>query len=114
MLPKEEHEQRMELYRKGMTDRQIAEQCFLCTGAIRNWRNQMGLPSNHPRNKLTSAEEETMEQMYRAGASDGQIARETGRCLSTVQSWRRRNGLPGNYGKGGKPIHERRANQSAG
>ena len=106
MLPKEEHEQRMELYRKGMTDREIAEQCFLSRGAVHNWRTRMGLPAHRARKPLSRAENETMLRMYRAGASDGQIARETGRCLSTVQSWRRRNGLPGNHGKGGRLIHE--------
>lgn len=104
MLPREEHERRMVLYRDGLNDREIADQVHVTPEAITFWRKNHGLTANTPRSKITPAMEAEMLRMYQDGMSDGQISQESGMKKATVVSWRRRNGLPGNYGKGGKPT----------
>lgn len=104
MLTREENRRRMELYRKGLNDKEIGDRLFLTPTTIVYWRKKNGLHPNWARNNLTEQELEIMERMYRARASDSQIANEIGRCVSTVRSWRRRNDLPGNFGRGGKPT----------
>ena len=104
MLPREEHERRMVLYRDGLNDREIADQVHVTTEAISAWRRTNGLPAHNQHRKVTPEMEAEMRKLHREGASDSQIAKEIGRCVSTIRSWRRRNGLPGNYGTGGKPT----------
>lgn len=104
MLPNEEHERRMALYRDGLNDREIADQVHVTPEAITFWRKNHGLTANIPRRKITPSMEAEMPRMYQDGMSDGQIAKTIGLVKNTVLSWRRRNGLPGNYGKGGKPT----------
>ena len=104
MLPNEEHERRMALYRDGLNDREIADQVHVCPEAITAWRRTRGLPAHTPHRKITPDTEAEMLRMYQSGMSDGQISQESGMKKATVVSWRRRNGLPWNYGKGGKPT----------
>lgn len=47
-LPKEEHANRLALYNKGFTDRQIADELQCTISAINNWRRRYDLPSNKP------------------------------------------------------------------
>lgn len=104
MLPREEHERRMVLYRDGLNDRKIADQVHVTPEAITFWRKNHGLTAHTPHRKITPDTEAEMLRMYQDGMSDGQISQESGMKKATVVSWRRRNGLPGNYGKGGKPT----------
>ena len=110
MLPKEEHEQRMELYRRGMTDREIADQVYVTPEAITFWRKNHGLTANIPRRKITPSMEAEMLRMYQDGMSDGQISKESGMKKATVVSWRRRRGLAANFRQGERVKHEHWSN----
>lgn len=41
-----DHEFAMELYRRGLTDAEIAKQSGVRSGAVCKWRNKLGLPPN--------------------------------------------------------------------
>lgn len=43
-LPADEEEKRLNLYRRGLTDKEIAEKLFLGLTTIQNWRRFRGLP----------------------------------------------------------------------
>lgn len=105
MLPNEEHERRMALYRDGLNDREIADQVHVTPEAITFWRKNHGLTANTPRSKITPGMEVEMLRMYQDGMSDGQIAKTIGLVKNTVLSWRRRRGLRANFKRGGEPIH---------
>ena len=100
MLPREEHERRMVLYRDGLNDREIADQVHVTPEAITFWRKNHGLTANTPRSKITPAMEAEMLRMHQDGMSDGQISQESGMKKATVVSWRRRRGLAANFKKG--------------
>ncbi len=100
MLPREEHERRMVLYRDGLNDREIADQVHVTTEAITFWRKNHGLTANTPRSKITPAMEAEMLRMHQDGMSDGQISQESGMKKATVVSWRRRRGLAANFKQG--------------
>lgn len=86
MLPREEHERRMVLYRDGLNDREIADQVHVTTEAITFWRKNHGLTANTPRSKITPAMEAEMLRMHQDGMSDGQISQESGMKKATVVS----------------------------
>ena len=100
MLPREEHERRMVLYRDGLNDREIADQVHVTPEAITFWRKNHGLTANTPRSKITPGMEVEMLRMYQDGMSDGQISQESGMKKATVVSWRRRRGLAANFKQG--------------
>lgn len=103
MLPREEHERRMVLYRDGLNDREIADQVHVTPEAITFWRKNHGLTANTPQSKITPAMEAEMLRMHQDGMSDGQISQESGMKKATVVSWRRRRGLAANFKQGERP-----------
>lgn len=103
MLPREEHERRMVLYRDGLNDREIADQVHVTPEAITFWRKNHGLTANTPRSKITPDMEAEMLRMHQDGMSDGQISQESGMKKATVVSWRRRRGLAANFKQGERP-----------
>lgn len=46
VLSQEEQRKRMELYMKGLNDREISELCGVSTSTISHWRNRKHLPPN--------------------------------------------------------------------
>ena len=44
-----DHEFAMELYRRGLTDAEIAKQSGVYVKTVGKWRNRMGLPANKKR-----------------------------------------------------------------
>lgn len=100
MLPREEHERRMVLYRDGLNDREIADQVHVTPEAITFWRKNHGLTANTPRSKITPDMGAEMLRMHQDGMSDGQISQESGMKKATVVSWRRRRGLAANFKQG--------------
>ena len=110
MLPREEHERRMVLYRDGLNDREIADQVHVTPEAITFWRKNHGLTANTPRSKITPAMEAEMLRMHQDGMSDGQISQESGMKKATVVSWRRRRGLAANFKQGERAKHEHWSN----
>ena len=110
MLPREEHERRMVLYRDGLNDREIADQVHVTPEAITFWRKNHGLTANTPRCKITPDMEAEMLRMHQDGMSDGQISQESGMKKATVVSWRRRRGLAANFKQGERAKHEHWSN----
>lgn len=110
MLPREEHERRMVLYRDGLNDREIADQVHVTPEAITFWRKNHGLTANTPRSKITPDMEAEMLRMHQDGMSDGQISQESGMKKATVVSWRRRRGLAANFRQGERVKHEHWSN----
>lgn len=105
MLTQEEHARRMELYRAGLSDREMAEKLFLSQVTIQYWRKKHNLPRNSRRRGVTQDEADRMMELYRKGLSDKKIARQVGRAACTVGNWRARNGLKPHYRKyGGKYV----------
>lgn len=103
MLPREEHERRMVLYRDGLNDREIADQVHVTTEAIAAWRRTNGLPAHNQHRKVTPEMEAEMRKLHRDGASDGQIAKALGMPKPTVAAWRYRKNLKANFArKGGR------------
>ena len=110
MLPREEHERRMVLYRDGLNDREIADQVHVTPEAITFWRKNHGLTANTLRSKITPDMEAEMLRMHQDGMSDGQISQESGMKKATVVSWRRRRGLAANFKQGERAKHEHWSN----
>lgn len=100
MIPKEEHQSRMDLYRQGFSDRRIAEQVCVGKDAIVKWRRKHKLQPNFPKNRITPETEAEMRRLHREGLTDKGIAETLGLPKSTVGSWRRRKGLESNGMRG--------------
>ena len=100
MLPREEHERRLALYRDGLNDREIAEKLYLTASAITYWRHINGLSPNDHRRKITAAMEQELFRLYQNGGSDGQIAKAVNLSKGTILSWRQRRGLAANFKQG--------------
>jgi len=84
--------QRMELYVKGLTDKQIAAAVGVKSDTITKWRDK-----NHlPRRKLKI---ENRMNMYLSGLSDTEIATKEGTNIQQVSSWRYLHKLPCNRAK---------------
>ena len=68
-----DHEFAMELYRRGLTDAEIAKQSGVLSGAVQKWRNKLGLPPNKAkrRGKLSPLTRDAMEAR-RLGLTYGQ------------------------------------------
>ena len=68
-----DHEFAMELYRRGLTDAEIAKQSGVLSGAVQKWRNKLGLPPNKAkrREKLSPLARDAMEAR-RLGLTYGQ------------------------------------------
>lgn len=63
-----------ELYQKGMSDKEIAENCGVSTTTVRNWRKRAGLVANYGKKKeryLTPLEKDAIAAR-KAGLSYGQ------------------------------------------
>ena len=67
-----DHEFAMELYRRGLTDAEIAKQSGVRSGAVCKWRNKLGLPANKKRRlKMSPLAHDAMEAR-RLGLTYGQ------------------------------------------
>ena len=95
---KERHKKRMELYRKGLSDREIAEETEHTSPAIYQWRKKYGLPSNWRKSR-----EEKRLEMYHNGHTDFAMAKIEGVEISTIAKWRKKYGLSANNVKSKSP-----------
>ena len=86
-LPEQEHRRRLELYHQGLTDREIAEQVFVCKETIRAWRIANGLPGRRGGPLLTQGERKRRAELLASGKSISQIARELGITRWSVYKW---------------------------
>ena len=134
-IKKARDEERMALYRQGLSDRAIAQKLGLTSSTIRIWRVDQGLPTNiktgRPRQDQQEelreqkameeariqkekedarrAKDEARMELYRQGLSDMAIARRLGMSQNGIHKWRTARGLPPN-GRSGIPRKEEQTN----
>lgn len=91
--------QRMELYKAGKSDREIAEVVECSPDNIATWRGKQGLPP-HPgkaEGRHVPPEQEAMRmELYKQGLTDSQAAKQCGLTTMGFARWRQRHKLPGN------------------
>jgi len=81
----------MELYKQGLSDRQIGKLQGVTGNAIHLWRKNHGLKANWAVKKA-----ESKMGLYKQGLYDTQIAERLGVTRAAVYAWRRDRGLPSN------------------
>lgn len=106
MISCSEHNERMRLYRAGMSDQEIAKALYVNRNSIYYWRKQNGLPSQNPRKRINREQESIMLEMYQSGASDEAISQIIQKSRMTVCAWRWRKKLPANKNKAGRRRKE--------
>ena len=100
MTKEEMDAKRMELYRKGWSDREIGDAVGIGPEGVLKWRKKHGLKANwahgFPNEILKARREEDHKNrmsLYLSGATDREIGMALGIRESTVQKWRSRNRL---------------------
>lgn len=109
---------RMELYKQGLNDMQIAKKLNTDASSIWGWRNRLGLPHNAVKGKIgnrtpkgtNQANHEERLKLYNQGLMDYQIAERLYVEPVTIYCWRRKNGLPA-HGQGGAKVSEQENNR---
>lgn len=102
-ISNDENERRLELYNKGYTDRQIANELHYSVCTIFQWRRKRGLKANNPQIKrLTKNDQKFRMDLYNKGFGDLKIASACGVTKSAITQWRRKNNLISNKKKGNK------------
>ncbi len=92
-----EHEERLELYNKGLTDEKIGDQLYLSRRTIQAWRAKHSLPTHRPNvPNRDKGEHARRLDLYRQGYSDREIAERLGWSTECIAGWRRRNNLKPN------------------
>lgn len=100
MLNKEEHNERLKLYKQGLSDAKIAQILFLSTSAIFHWRRKANLPVNlSPKTyaKIDNKENMKRYRLYCNGLSDREIAKRCDVSPHAINSWRYHRGLQSNH-----------------
>jgi len=82
---------RLELYQKGYTDLEIADELGVEPKTIQWWRGRFRLLPNKPKDPRLV--------LYEQGFTDIEIAEELDIPLTNVRPWRRKHDLPPNIGK---------------
>ena len=76
-LPALEHAARMELYLRGLTDKEIGKRLFLAPQTVHRWRKSRGLPCNHKRTD-TKLDYARMQYLLESGLLPSQVVRKMG------------------------------------
>lgn len=84
--------QRLELYKSGCTDAEIALLCGTGVSSVERWRRLNGLPINSAR----TPEYDIRRELYRQGLTDKQIADRLCVPPARISNWRNYNGWPPN------------------
>ena len=84
---------RMEMYRQGMTDRQIAKETGANREAIAKWRQKHRLPTNYDRKPELGDERDNRMEMWEQGMNDDEIAAAVGKHRDVIRRWRVKHGL---------------------
>lgn len=96
-------EQRMELYKKGLTDSEIASIQGVTVTTITNWRTNRELPNNGKSRLLPKEEHERRMKAYMQGLTDREAAELLGLTSpQTFANWRKKRNLPLNKGSKGR------------
>ena len=97
MVSLSQESKRMELYRRGLNDTEIAKRCGVSPRTIGYWRESRGLrPNPITKLKLPKAEESKRLRLYHEGLSDAEIAKRCGVAERTIGYWRHVRGLRAN------------------
>lgn len=86
-LSAEKDEERMKLYRQGLTDTEIGKRVGVRPDCIFHWRKHRHLPRVKGLQKLR------LEDLFERGYTDDEIAAKLGMKRPTVGRWRRGLGL---------------------
>lgn len=81
------------LYKKKMTDAQMATALGVSRQAVHEWRAARDLPP------LSKPDEASRMEAYKRGLSDRKAGKELGLSREAFRAWRHRNGLAPNYNK---------------
>lgn len=106
-LTEKEEKERMELYKQGLSDGQIAKILNLTKAPIQRWRTSRGLPRNYkprfqPGNKfgrlgvLPKEEHELRMRLYNKGLIDKKVAKVCHVSKDAISQWRRTHNLHAN------------------
>ena len=97
---------RLQLYRCGMSDGELAKREGVTTSSILGWRRRMSLPANvgGGTRRVSKAEHLKRRNLHRLGWSDGCIANACGVQHTTIQKWREAQQLTANFGSGGHEV----------
>ena len=88
---------RMELWKKGYTDKEIGKELNISKTSITNWRRSRNLECNHKRTNKKEFPERM--KLYNKGLNDKDIERKLGIRSSIIAKWRRDNNLVSNVTK---------------
>lgn len=83
-----------ELYDKGLSDREMAEQLHITPGGVYFWRNKNGLPPHNTNKTPHRVDTKEYRKLYDLGWSDAKIADKLGVTPGSVYQYRKRNHLP--------------------
>lgn len=91
-----DRERRHTLWRRGLTDLQIAGAQGVSHNSVQKWRVRQGLPPNgtQGRRSVDAAAERKRRDMWELGMSDGAIAAQLGMRKQAITQWRNRAKLP--------------------
>lgn len=95
---KDSEENRMKLYKEGLSDMEIARIFNLHYSTIHKWRMLKNLPPNINRQLTAERQEKESQRMelYEKGLTDKEISQRLGTDVGTISTWRIRRKLPVN------------------
>ena len=97
VLSPEEHQERKDVYMKGLNDGESAELLYMTPDGYGWWRRSQGLP---PNTATTMENYGKRMELYNQGKTDSEIAASLEDITrSGVAQWRRSQGLPAHRGR---------------
>jgi hypothetical protein len=93
----EEDDKRLELYKKGLNDKEIGEIVFADVATIQGWRTRRNLPSNVLIGKAIF--NKARKELYDYGFTDREIAAISKVSFRAIIAWRKLRNLPANKKK---------------
>ena len=90
------HDEALDLYKEGKTDREIADAIGVAKVTIWKWREKFHLAPNADSGGNTAIDYGKIQELYRSGMNDCEIADQIGCHMKSVYNWRARNKLPPN------------------
>ena len=94
-MSQDENKKRRDLYRQGLSDREIAEECNVATQSIFKWRKSRNLESKIE-GRLPRKEEQKRLELYKQGLKDKEIAKKCGVTAPAIHKWRKNRDLKPN------------------
>lgn len=96
-LPKDIEEKRLELYKQGLNDQQIADKLMYSKSEIFRWRTTRGLsPNGSTINFLPVEKDRQRTELFNQGLTDKEITDKVGLKECAIKRWRKNKGLKKN------------------